>query len=47
MIDSAGELVAVLGDVFGIALPEAAGLWDKVRARHAELFPDEAAVPGA
>jgi N-hydroxyarylamine O-acetyltransferase len=43
LLESAAELVAVLRDTFGLDLPEAAGLWDKVRQRHLELFPAEAA----
>lgn len=39
MLSSADEFVAALRDRFGLDLPEAAGLWDKVCARHAELFP--------
>lgn len=37
----AQELVGVLRDRFGLDLPEAATLWDKVCARHAELFPED------
>jgi N-hydroxyarylamine O-acetyltransferase len=37
-IGSAGEYVDVLGDVFGLDLPEAAGLWPGIRARHQALF---------
>jgi len=39
VIDSADELVALLRDRFDLDLPEAAGLWDKICARHAILFP--------
>jgi len=38
---SAEEFVAVLRDRFGLDVPEAAGLWDRVCARHAELFPTD------
>lgn len=37
-LQSADELVQALCTEFGLDLPEAAGLWDKVCARHAELF---------
>jgi N-hydroxyarylamine O-acetyltransferase len=40
-LESADELVAVLRHRFGIDLPEAATLWDKVCARHAELFQEQ------
>jgi N-hydroxyarylamine O-acetyltransferase len=36
---SPDEYVAVLSDVFALALPEAASLWPRIEARHAELFP--------
>jgi N-hydroxyarylamine O-acetyltransferase len=39
MVESADELVALLRETFALDLPEAAGLWDKVCARHAALFP--------
>lgn len=35
---SADELVAVLKDRFRLDVPEVAGLWDQVEARHAALF---------
>ena len=38
LLGSAGELVAVLKDVFGLDEPEAASLWPKVCARHEELM---------
>lgn len=41
LIGDAGEFVTVLRDLFGLDLPEAATLWDKVCARHAALFPDD------
>lgn len=37
-LGSAEELVATLRDHFGLDMPEAAGLWDRIEARHAELF---------
>ena len=40
LIGSAEELVALLRDRFSLDVPEAAGLWDKVCARHTELFPE-------
>jgi len=39
LVGSAEELVTLLRDRFGLDLPEAAGLWGKVCARHAVLFP--------
>jgi N-hydroxyarylamine O-acetyltransferase len=41
LVAGAGELVALLRDRFGLDVPEAAGLWDKVCARHEILFPAE------
>jgi N-hydroxyarylamine O-acetyltransferase len=35
---SGRELVAVLHDVFGLDVPEAADLWEQIEARHAALF---------
>jgi N-hydroxyarylamine O-acetyltransferase len=37
-LESAEEYVAVLADVFGLDLPEAASLWPRIEKRHAELF---------
>ena len=37
-LDSADEYVDTLSRVFGIDLPEAATLWPRILARHAELF---------
>lgn len=37
-IASADEYVATLERVFGLTLPEAAGLWSKIEARHRQLF---------
>ena len=34
LLESADELVAVLKDEFGLDVPEAAGLWPKILARH-------------
>ncbi|MEZ0242119.1 MAG: arylamine N-acetyltransferase [Sphingomonas sp.] len=42
LVASADELLMLLRDRFGLDLPEAAGLWDKVCARHAVLFPETA-----
>jgi N-hydroxyarylamine O-acetyltransferase len=39
VIGNAAEFVGVLADAFALDLPEAAGLWDKVCARHETLFP--------
>lgn len=41
LVESAAEFVALLHDRFGLDLPEAAGLWDRVCARHAALFPGD------
>ncbi|MCW3845880.1 arylamine N-acetyltransferase [Sphingomonas sp. LB-2] len=41
LVDSADEFVTLLGDRFGLNLPEAAGLWDKVCVRHELLFAKE------
>ncbi|HWA63103.1 MAG TPA: arylamine N-acetyltransferase [Caulobacteraceae bacterium] len=38
LLNSPRELTEALGDVFGLDVPEAAGLWDKVAARHDEIF---------
>jgi len=38
VLDSAEELVAVLGDVFGIDEPVTAGLWPRICARHTAVF---------
>lgn len=38
-LGSAAELVDVLALEFGIDEPAAAGLWPKIQARHAEIFP--------
>jgi N-hydroxyarylamine O-acetyltransferase len=38
LLESERELLAVLGDVFALDVPEAATLWPKICARHAALF---------
>ncbi|HEY8698986.1 MAG TPA: arylamine N-acetyltransferase [Rhizomicrobium sp.] len=38
LVENAGELIAVLGDVFALDVPEAATLWPKICARHEALF---------
>jgi N-hydroxyarylamine O-acetyltransferase len=43
LIADADEFVATIRDKFGMDVPEAAGLWDKVCTRHAVLFPEDAA----
>lgn len=40
LIAGADELVQVLRTRFGLEMPEAAGLWDRICARHAVLFPE-------
>nr|MEA2797468.1 N-hydroxyarylamine O-acetyltransferase [Phenylobacterium sp.] len=47
LLDSADELVAVLASDFGLDVPEAAGLWPRVMARHEEVMAAaaEAAAP--
>ncbi|WP_342250933.1 arylamine N-acetyltransferase family protein [Sphingomonas sp. OTU376] len=39
-LQNAEALVERLDQRFGLAVPEAAGLWDAICARHAALFPD-------
>ena len=41
LIDSADELLEALSDRFGIDVPEVAGLWDGIAARHEALFGQE------
>jgi len=41
-LESAEELVAVLESVFNMDVPEAASLWPKICARHAQLFEGQA-----
>lgn len=38
LIDSADELLETLSDRFGLDVPEVAGLWDQIAARHEEIF---------
>jgi len=38
LLDSADELTAVLRGEFELDVPEASGLWPKIRDRHAQLF---------
>jgi N-hydroxyarylamine O-acetyltransferase len=38
LLNSAGELVATLRDSFDLDIPEAAGLWPSICARHEALF---------
>ena len=45
LLESAEELVAVLADDFSLDVPEAAGLWPRVVARHAEVMAAAAAAP--
>ena len=40
-LGSADELVATLADEFALDVPEAAGLWPRIVARHDALFPVE------
>lgn len=42
LIDGPDELVATLGARFGLDVPEAASLWDRVCERHAALFGGDA-----
>ncbi len=39
LLESADELVSTLRERFDLDLPEAAGLWPRICARHTELFP--------
>jgi len=41
-LQNAEALVERLDQRFGLQVPEAAGLWDAICARHAALFPDDA-----
>lgn len=41
LLNSADEFVTTLRERFGLDLPEAAGLWDQVCARHLVLFPGD------
>ncbi|MEG3179364.1 arylamine N-acetyltransferase family protein [Sphingomonas sp. LT1P40] len=40
LLNNANALVAALRDTMDLDLPEAAGLWPRVAARHSALFPD-------
>lgn len=44
LVGSADELVETIGIVFGLDVPEIAGIWDRIAERHAALFPDDAAA---
>lgn len=44
LLSTASEYVDVLRDQFGIDLPEAAGLWPRIVARHEAVFGSEAAA---
>ena len=44
LLGSAEELIGVLHEDFGLDVPEAAGLWPKIVARHEALFADQPAV---
>jgi N-hydroxyarylamine O-acetyltransferase len=44
LIAGADELVATLDREFGLEMPEAAGIWNKISARHDALFADDAAA---
>jgi N-hydroxyarylamine O-acetyltransferase len=44
LLESADELVALLGDVFGIDEPAAAGLWPRICARHEAVFAESRAA---
>ncbi len=46
-LDSADELLAVLKDEFGLDVPEVAGLWPKVLARHEQVLADAEAKRAA
>ena len=41
LLSSAEDLVATLKEQFGLDVPETAALWPRIRARHAELFPED------
>ena len=41
LLQNAEALVERLDQRFGLQVPEAAGLWDAICARHAALFPDD------
>ena len=41
VLDSADELVSVLDDEFGLAVPEAAGLWERICDRHEQILAED------
>ena len=43
-IESADELVTTLKDAFALDVPEVAGLWDRIAARHEEVVAQRAAA---
>jgi N-hydroxyarylamine O-acetyltransferase len=43
LVEDADAFVALLATEFGLDLPKAAGLWPRIVARHAELFPTQPA----
>ena len=47
LIENADDLVATLKDVFALDLPEAAGLWDKIAARHEQVMAEREAAKAA
>ena len=47
LIADADELIATLKDVFALDLPEAAGLWDKIAARHEQVMAEREAARAA
>jgi N-hydroxyarylamine O-acetyltransferase len=42
LVEDAGDLVSTLKDIFGLDVPEAAGLWPKIAARHEEVLREQA-----
>ena len=47
LIENADDLIATLKDVFALDLPEAAGLWDKIAARHEQVMAEREAARAA
>jgi len=47
LVESASEYVAVLDEVFALKLPEAAGLWPKICARHNVVMAEHAQLDRA
>ena len=47
LIENADDLIATLKDVFALDLPEAAGLWDKIAARHEQVMAEREAAKAA